>query len=229
VSPVGKVAKVPVPPETYQSLIRYRKEYVLSPGDQLEVLVRRVPEVSHTVVIRPDGNISLPLLQDVRAGGLTPRELSEKLTTLFSKRLSNPDVTVIPMQVRQSMVYVVGDINAGSGIAVPYRDAPTVMQAVTLASGFKRSASSRDVAIIRLTDDGFLRAILVGPGGSGQPGPYMAMSTVLLQPDDIVFVPESKRSQFGRFLDDFVNRPLQGVNGVLGVYTNYRLVQYVAP
>jgi len=227
VSPRASKAQVPVAPEVIQSSLRFRKEYVLAAGDQIEVLVRRVPEVSHTVMIRPDGNISLPLLQDVAAAGLTPRELNEKLTKLFSQRLTDPEVTVIPIQVRQSMVYVVGDIAASSGTAVPFHDAPTAAQAIALASGLRRTAAARDVAIIRLSEDGYLRAIRVSSGIGGQPGPFMAMRAALLQPDDIIFVPENGRSQVGRFLEDFVNRPLQGLNGALAIYTNFRLIQFV--
>lgn len=227
VSPRAQVAKVPVQPEVIQSSARFRKEYVLVPGDQIDVVVRHVPEVSHSVVIRSDGNISLPLLQDVSAGGLTPRELNEKLTGLLSRRLTNPEITVIPTQIRQAMVYVVGDLFASAGTAVPFHDAPTAMQAITMASGLRRSAAARSITIIRLTDDGYLRAIPVGEGVGGQPGPYMAMRTALLQPDDIVFVPESGRSQATRFLDDFVNRSIQGINGALGIYTNFKLVEFV--
>lgn len=220
-------SKLPVPPEVIQSSMRFQKEYVLTPGDQLEVIVNRVPEVSHVAVVRPDGYISLPLVQDVKAAGLTPRELSAQLTTLFARRLTNPEVNVIPSQVRPSMVYVVGDINTGSGVAVPLRDAPTAMQAVAMASGLRRSAAARDIAIIRLDDDGYLQAIRVGKGVGGQPGPYMAMRSALLRPDDIVFVPENERSQVARFLDDFVNRPVQGINELFGIYTNFRLIQFV--
>lgn len=227
VSPRASAPRVPVKPEVIQSAVRFRKEYILASGDQIEVIVRRVPEVSHSVVVRPDGNISLPLLQDVAVAGLTPRELNEKLTNLFSARLTNPEVTVIPTQVRQAMVYVVGDLFSSAGTAVPLRDAPTAAQAIALASGLRRSAAARDIAIIRLTDDGFLRAFPVAEGVGGQPGPYMAMRTALLQPDDIVFVPESGRSQFGRLLDDYVNRPLQGINGALSIYTNFKLIQFV--
>jgi polysaccharide biosynthesis/export protein len=227
VSPAARVTRVPVQPEIVQSSMRFQKEYLLTAGDQVEVLVSRVPEASHSVTIRPDGNISLPLLQDVKAAGLTPRELGAQLTTLYGQRLTNPEVTVIPSQVRASMVYVVGDVNTGSGVAVPLRDAPTAMQAVTAASGLRRSAAAREVAILRLSDDGYLQAIRVGAGVGGQPGPYMAMRSTLLRPDDVIFVPESKRSQVARFLDDFVNRPVQGINGLLGIYTSYRLIQFV--
>lgn len=229
VSPRAHVAQVPAPPQVVQSSTRFQKEYVLAPGDQVEVLVRRVPEVSRVVVIRPDGHISLPMLQDVTAAGSTARELSEKLTELFSRRLVSPEVNVIPIVVRQPMVYVVGDVNLAAGVAVPFRDAPTAIQAITLAGGFRRSAAARDVAIIRLTEDGYFRAILVGEMGGGQPGPYVALRGALLQPDDIVFVPENGRSQVVRFLDDIVNRPLGAFNALFGTYVNFRLIQRLSP
>lgn len=226
VAPHAKVSQVPVQQEVVQASLRFRKEYVLAPGDQIEVAVRRVPEASRAVMIRPDGLISLPILQDVAAAGLTPRELSIKLKELFSARLVDPEVNVIPMQVRQPVVYVVGDVN--NVVAVPFRDAPTAIQAITLAGGFRRSASPGDVTIIRLTEDGTLRAIAAAMKISGQPGPYMALRNTTLQPDDIVFVPENGRSQLTRFLDDFVNRPLGALNSVVGTYVNFRLVQILS-
>ena len=226
VAPHAKVSQVPVQQEVVQASIRFRKEYVLAAGDQIEVAVRRVPEVSRAVIIRPDGLISLPLLQDVTAAGLTPRELSIKLKELFSARLIEPEVNVIPVQVRQPVVYVVGDVN--NVTAVPFRDAPTAIQAISLAGGFRRSASPNDVTIIRLTEDGTLRAITVASKISGQPGPYMALRAATLQPDDIVFVPENGRSQLIRFLDDFVNRPLGALNSVVGTYVNFRLVEILS-
>ena len=73
-----------------QSEARFRKEYVLVPGDQVEILIRRVPEVSRKVTIRSDGFISLSMLDEVSAAGLTPRELDAKLTGLFSARVVDP-------------------------------------------------------------------------------------------------------------------------------------------
>jgi len=144
------------------------------------------------------------------------------LTKLLSTRLNEPEVSIIPTAVRQPAVYVSGDVN--NPVSVPLRDAPTAMQAIALAGGFKRTASERDVAIIRLADDGHVEAIALTMPSNGQPGPYMALRGLLLQADDIVFVPESGRSQMSRFLDDFINRPLQGVNSLVQTYVNFRLV-----
>lgn len=210
-------------PETLQSTARFHKEYILAPDDQVEVVVQRSPEVSRTVTVRPDGFISLPLLGDVQAGGLTSRELGAKVTKLFSARLVAPEVTVIATRVRQPVVYVAGEV--GTPSAVPLRDAPTALQAVALAGGFRHTAASRSVAVIRVTNDGYLQAIVVPTQLKGQPGPFMALRAVPLQADDMVFVPESGRGQFTRFVDDFVNKPLSGINSLFFTYLNFRLIE----
>ena len=225
-NPRAKIPQMPMSPQVVASANRFRKEYVFAPGDQIEIVVRRVPEASRSVTIRSDGFISLPIVNDVKAAGLTTGELRGDLTKMFSERLVEPDVSVIPTQVRQPTIYISGDVN--NPITVALRDAPTAMQAIALAGGFRRTAAEREVAIIRLTDDGHVEAITVSTPPNGQPGPYMALRGVLLQADDIVFVPESGRSQMARFLDDFVNRPLQGINALVGTYVNFRLVTVLA-
>ena len=207
---------IAVEPAVLQSAKRYQKEYVLFVGDQVEVLVWRVPEASRTVIVRADGKISLPILQDVSAAGLTPRELASNLTKLFSARLLNPEVTVIPQQTRQPVVYVLGDVKVPQ--AVPYRNAQTAMQAVGMAGGFLRSGSEHDVTIIRLDTDGYLKAIPIDVMERGQPGPYLAFALKQLEPDDVIFVPEHGRSQVSRFFDDFLIKPTQ-------ILINYRLLE----
>jgi hypothetical protein len=78
---------------------------------------------------------------------------------------------------------------------------------------------------VRLSEDGYIRAIPVDSKIGGQPGPYIALRAALLQPDDIVFVPENNRSQVGRFIDDIINRPFSGVNSILGTYVNFRVIE----
>jgi polysaccharide biosynthesis/export protein len=219
----AKVSQIPVPPEVVLSEARFRKEYVWAPGDQLEIVVRRVPEVSRTVIVRPDGYITLPLLDDVKAAGLTAAELKQTLTKSFSTRLVEPEVTVIALQVPPPVVYVIGDVV--NNVSVPLRNAPTAIEAIAYAGGFRRSSKLGDTTIIRLGEDGYIRAIPVSNAAGGQPGPVIGLRNALLQPDDIVFVPESGRSQVARFLDDIVNRPLTTLGGVLGLYFNFRLVQ----
>lgn len=210
------VEKLAAKPEIVQSAVRFQKEYLLFTGDQIEVSVWRVPEVSRTVIIGPDGKISLPLLQDVHAAGLTARELAEKVKALYSSRLLKPEVTVIPMTVRQPVIYVLGDVRNPS--AFPYRNALTALQAIGMAGGFLRSGAESDVTIVRLSKDGYLRAIPIEVEAGGQPGPYLSFALAQLEPDDVVFVPEHGRGQLVRFFNDLILLPTQ-------LLLNFKLVK----
>ena len=214
----------PIAPELspVQSTEKFRREYVLVPGDQLEVIVRQAPEASRTVLIRPDGRLTLPLVEDVVAAGLTPTELDARLTERFSERLIDPEVTVIASMVRQPMVYVTGDVRNPQALAL--RDAPHAIHAVVLAGGLLPSAAAKVIVVIRLTDDGYIRAIPVELQGRGQPHPYLALKSIALQADDVVFVPQSNRAQTAKFIDEFLLRPFWAINQALQSYTAYRII-----
>lgn len=167
-------------PEVVRSSVRFQKEYLLSEGDQIEVSVWRTPEVSRTVVIRPDGNISLPLLQEIKAAGLSPRELAAQVQQALAVRLVKPEVNIIPLSVRQPTVYVLGD--AKSPGAYPLRNAVTAAQALALAGGALRSANEDHISIIRLTPEGILEAIpLFGPSSERGSSPYLQMAATPLK------------------------------------------------
>ena len=208
-------------PQVVRSSVKYQKEYLLFAGDQIEVLIWRNVEVSRTVVIRSDGFISLPLLQDVKAAGLTPKELAAEVTKAYSGRLLNPEVTIIPVQVRQPSVYVLGDVRTPG--AFPLRQAATAIQALAAANGALRSGWEAETVIIRLSQEGYLEAMPIGGQGGNewfftqQSGPYRLLGNIPLQPDDIVFVPETGRSQLFRALADILI-PFQ-------IYMNYRLIE----
>jgi protein involved in polysaccharide export with SLBB domain len=209
--------------------MKLTKEYVLAAGDQIEVAVRRTPEVSRTVGIRPDGKISLPLAGEIQAAGRTPAELSADLKTVLATRLIDPEVTVIATNTRQPSVYVVGELNTNA-VAVPLRSANTALQAISQAGGFRRSAAQRDVAVIRLNPEGYLQATVIeADRDKGQPTPYLALASFPLEPDDVLFVPESTRSQWVRAVDDFVNRPLSSLNLVFQPFLAIRYIQAINP
>lgn len=208
--------------ELIKSLNQYKKEYILAPGDQLEVMVYRNPELSHTVLVRPDGYISVPLLDDVKAAGLTVPELDKRLTDLFERRLIHPEVTVIVNNVQEPMVYIVGEV--GQATPVPLRQAKTAAQAISRAGGMRMSAAKGSIAIVRLDEEGRLVAHVVKPSQSGQPAFYMVLQSIMLQPDDLIIVPESNRSQFVRFIQDFVTTPLGGLNSLITPYFQLRLI-----
>jgi polysaccharide biosynthesis/export protein len=220
----GSNRDVFVGPEYEESVKRYRIEYVLAPGDVLEVVVIDNPSVSRTSTIRPDGFITLPLLDDVKAAGLTNRELDDVLTERFSARLQKPEVSVITTQPRPAMVYVFGEVNAP--VPIQHRLAPTAAQAIAYAGGFKETAARDSVIVIRLVD-ARLRAIRICPFASGQAAPLMALQIAQLQPDDLVFVPKSDIAQVNSWISQYINQPIQGLNTVISLYTNYKLIEFL--
>jgi polysaccharide export outer membrane protein len=213
---------IAVVPEVVESTARFRKLYILSPGDQIEIVVRRNEDVSRAVVVRPDGYISLPLLDDVKAAGFTIPELDERLTNLLSDRLLDPEVTVVATQVREPKTYVYGEVSTARPIAL--RDASTVAQAISEAGGFLPSAAKDSVVVIRLNNKGRLMAIKVDLEISGQPAPIMAAHNILLQADDMIFVPKTGIAQFNTWVDEYIKQPTGSFTEILSSYANYKIV-----
>lgn len=203
--------------EVLDALNRYEGAYLLQAGDQIEVFVYRHAEFSRKAVIRPDGYISVPLLGDVKAAGRSPRELSEDLVKRFSERIKNPEVTVMVENPPEPMVFVLGDV--GGPRALPLRQAKTVAQALALSGNVVKSGDASSVAIVRLNGQGVLEAHTVTSDGFNQPETYMALQTMALKPNDLVFVPEGYRGQLVRMITD--------VNTVLAPYYQFRVLREI--
>ena len=212
-------------PEVVTSLNRYTREYTLVPGDILEIAVYRNSDISRTVIIQPDGYISLPLLDQIKVSGLSISQLDDLLTKKLSDRLVKPEVTIILANPLEPMVYVYGDVLAVK--PVPLRQARTLAQAIALAGGATRDAALKDVVIIRLVD-GYLKMYRLGDKMRGPAGPYIAYQNTALEPDDLIVVPESTRSKAGRFITDFITEPLSAVNLILTPYFQFKLIQDIS-
>lgn len=208
-------------PEVEQTLTRFTREYVLFPGDVIEITIYRSENLSRDVQVRGDGRISLPLLDEIVVAGMTLSELDDYLTEKYSERLVDPEVTVIIKNPQEPMVYVFGEVRGAQPI--PLRSARTAVQAIAFAGDRKPSAKFEEVSIIRLDDDGYLTAITVDAQATGQPGPYMALANMPLQADDLIIVPESLRYQVIRHLND----SLGAINQILTPYFQYRLLEEV--
>ena len=201
--------------QVLDALTRYEVAYLLQAGDQIEVFVYRQPEISRKAIIRPDGYISLPLLGDVKAAGMAPRDLGAKITELYSVRLKDPEVTIIVDNPPEPMVYVLGEV--GGPKAQPLRQARTVAQAIAQAGVVNKGGDLYNVSIIRLNDKGFLEAISVQTENYNQPDVYMALQNMALRPNDLIVVPESYRGQILRVLTD--------INTLMLPYFQYRVLQ----
>jgi polysaccharide export outer membrane protein len=218
-------AVLPVEAAEFRSAQRYQQVYVVAPGDQLEVTVANVPDVSKTLTVRPDGYVSLPKVGDVLVSGMSVPEARVVIAQRFAQRLTEPDVSIAIANPRSETAFVMGEVGRPS--AVPVREARTVAQALALAGGPTRAASITGVALIRLDDSGRLVATMLDNGGMGSTGSYLRMQATPLRNGDIVLVPESGRSKFARFIQDFVSTPLGGLNQLMSPYVQLRLLQEI--
>lgn len=124
--------------------------YIIGPEDVLDISVWKEPDVSRVVPVRPDGRISLPLINDVQAAGLSPQQLAGTLTERLRKYLNEPQVTVIVTAINSQRVFVVGEVlRAG---AFPMLPGMTVLQALSSAGGFTTFADVKKIHVVRMRD-----------------------------------------------------------------------------
>lgn len=124
--------------------------YVIGEEDVLNINVWKDPEVSRTVPVRPDGKISLPLINDVQAAGLSPAQLGMAITEKLRKFMADPQVTVIVTQINSRRVYIVGEVNRAG--AFPMLPNMTVLQALSSAGGFTQFANLKGIYVLRSED-----------------------------------------------------------------------------
>ncbi len=129
-----------------------RDEYRLGVSDILRIDVWRNPELSVEVPVRPDGKISVPLLDDVQAENLTPTELKEILTRELAEYITAPNVTVIVIQMNSRFVSVLGEVNREG--RVPLSRNLRVLEAIAFAGGFNAFADKDNIRIVRRNRDG---------------------------------------------------------------------------
>ena len=127
-------------------------DYLIQAGDVLEVTVYQEESLSRQVLIRPDGGMSLPLVGDLHAAGLTPLEVKRALEQRLGDFIPQSNVTVAVTQISGNQVFVVGKVNRPG--AYPIYRPLDVMQALALAGGTAQFAGVDDIRIIRRGDDG---------------------------------------------------------------------------
>ena len=121
--------------------------YVIGSQDMLDISVWREPDFSRTVPVRPDGKISLPLLNDMQAAGLTPSQLAAELTKSLNKFVTNPQVTIIVTQINSQRFYILGEAaRPGAYSLIPEM---TILQALSNAGGFTTYANSKKIYLLR--------------------------------------------------------------------------------
>ena len=122
-------------------------EYVIGAEDVLNISVWKEPEVTRTVPVRPDGKISLPLINDIQAAGLTPAQLTALIMEKLNKYFTDPQVTVIVTAINSRRIYILGEVNrSGTYQLLP---GMTVLQALSGAGGFSQFANLKGIYVLR--------------------------------------------------------------------------------
>jgi len=159
-------------------------DYVIGPEDMLQISVWKNDSLSRQLPVRPDGKISMPLLHDIQASGLTPMQLRDKITAGLQEYMPSPEVSVTVLEVRSYRVSVLGEVQKPGVLQL--KAPTTVLEAIALAGGFRDFASPSKIVIFRKNGRGqterlrfnYNRAV----GAAGE-------DNVTLRSGDVVVVP----------------------------------------
>lgn len=174
--------------------------YVLQPGDTLAVRFNRNPELNEEVIIRPDGMISLQLIDEVHAAGMTASALSSELHQRYAGELAHPEVKVIVKTFTKQRVSIAGEVTT-PGVQ-PLLDGLTLSQAIHHAGGFLKTANRSQVVVIRRYASGQVEGHTVDLShveGGDRPG-----DDVVLQPLDQVFVPKTQIANVNVWVEQYI-------------------------
>jgi polysaccharide export outer membrane protein len=160
-------------------------DYVIGPEDVLQVSVWKNETLSRVVPVRPDGKISLPLLHDIQAAGLTSMQLRDKITRSLGEFMPNPEVSVIVTDVRSFRVSVMGEVQRPGVLLL--KSSTTVMEALAMAGGFRDFASPSKIVVVRKDASGQTQKIPFNYNRAIKNGE--AEDNIYLKTGDVIVVP----------------------------------------
>ena len=194
-STVGRVGVAPQP--TFPA-----QEYKIQAGDLLDIKLFYNPELNELLTVRPDGRITLQLINDIVAAGLTSAELTAVLIKAYAGELDNPKVAVIVRTSVAERVYVDGEVNRAG--MIPLTGPTTILQSIAQAGGVKDTARTGEIILLRKGDDNKvivfrlnLEDALLGEGKS---------QDVYLKSNDIVYIPKSAIANINTWVDMYLRK-----------------------
>lgn len=184
IGPLPAAAEEPVP-----AVSAVAPDYIIGPGDVVQVFVWRNPELTATVPVRPDGKISTPLVEDMVAVGKSPSALARDIEVVLAEYVRSPQVNVIVTQPASvfSQVKVIGQVQRPQ--ALPYREGMTVLDAILVCGGLAEFAAGNRAKLLR-TVDGKPTEIRVQLHRLLNGGDLK--QNLVLKPGDVLLVPESR-------------------------------------
>ena len=179
-------------------------DYHLRPGDEIEIKFFYHPDLNETLMIGPDGKISLQLIDEILASGLTTSQLDELLTREYAKYLENFSISVVVREYSGLKVYVGGEVVRPGFVSL--KGNLSILQSIFSAQGFKETAKPENVILIRKGPENrpVAMAIDLGPVISGE----QIENDIYLMASDIVYVPKTFIAKAGTFVDQYFRRVL---------------------
>ncbi len=179
-------------------------DYVIQPGDKLDIKFYYQPELNETVVVRPDGKISLQLVSETTAVGQSPAQLREVLVGKYAPEIKRPEIAVIVRSFASQKVFVDGEV-LKPGVVQMARPL-TVLQAISSAGGVRDSAYLKGILVIRHAPSG--RPEFVSLNLKNVVNGIEPEQDVLLSPLDVVYVPRSSIANVNLWIDRYIRRNL---------------------
>ena len=203
-SALAACASAESPTRSDQGLARTDVPYTLQTGDGIDVKLFYNDELNESLVIRPDGKISLQLIPEIQAAGLTPLELTESIVEYYTAILTRPQVAVIVTSFEGQKIYVGGEVTKPGVFTLTGKT--TTLQAVFDAGGFTQTASPGSVILISKGAGNvpIARKINLNRVMAG----LVSEEDTLLRPFDIVYVPMSTIGKLNKFVDQYIVKML---------------------
>jgi len=205
------------------------EEYRIQAGDQLDIKFFYNKELNEQVTVRPDGRISLQLVKSIVAAGLTPEQLTDQLTKVYSVQLNKPEIAVIVRSFSSQRVYVDGEV-AKPGL-IPLTGPTTVFQAISQTGGVLYTGNAADVMVIRRGPENQPLVMMVNMQ-KVQNGTDLGQD-IYLKPFDIVYVPKTAITNANLWIEQYLTRMVPRIgftaafpvgNGIIGVDTSSTII-----
>jgi polysaccharide biosynthesis/export protein len=177
-------------------------DYKIQVGDEIDVKFYFNPDLNEHLIVRPDGMISLQLVPEIQAAGLTPKGLTDALKKEYSRELSKPELTVIMRSFTAQRIFVGGEV--GRPGDKPLLGTVTVLQAIAMAEGFRETAKTTEVVLIRRRPDGHPQVIPLNIKAAIS-GADVSQDLALM-PYDVVHVPRSGLATANLFVDQAIRK-----------------------
>ena len=172
------------PPQITGPTIDVPAAYVIGSEDVLGIVFWRDTDMTGDVTVRPDGRITLPLIGDINAAGLTPEDLKALITKTASKLIDDPTVTVVVRAINSRKVFITGQVAQPN--SYPLTRTLTVMQLITLAGGLNEYADKKNITVLRMEND--KQTVFKFNYQQVSKGQSLAQN-IVLKPGDTVVVP----------------------------------------